>query len=247
MLYTAVWAHRGASAYAPENTMSAFLLARRLGADGVELDVHLTADGEVVVCHDADIKRTSNGTGLIEELTLSQLKEYDFGYAQAFGTRFKDERVPTLREVYAATVPYGVVVNVELKDTRPEIVEKVLALTKECGAEDAVIYSSFNHGYLKQLKSLAPTAPIAPLYGTVEEYTSLGTSLGATALHPAYGGVLADADYVKNAHAAGLRVHPYTPNGVAELTALTEMGVDAVITNYPDKAIEIRNKKLRRF
>ena len=91
MLYTAVWAHRGASAYAPENTMAAFLLARRLGADAVELDVHLTADGEVVVCHDNDIKRCSNGEGLIEDKTLEELLSYDFGYSALFGERFKGE------------------------------------------------------------------------------------------------------------------------------------------------------------
>jgi len=245
--YTAVWAHRGASAYAPESTIAAFLLACRLGADGIELDVHLTADGEVVVCHDADIKRTSTGKGVIEDKSLAKLKEADFGYPDAFGNRFKGQRIPTLREVYKAVTPYGVIINVELKDTRPQIVEKVLELEKECGVAGAVIYSSFNHGYLKQLKSLSPTAPVAPLFGTDRSYVSLGTGLKAAALHPAFGGVLADKDYVKNSHAAGLRVHPYTPNSETDLAALIEQGVDAVITNYPDIAIEIRNKKLRRF
>ena len=247
MLYTAVWAHRGASAYAPENTLAAFLLARRLGADGVELDVHLTKDGEVVVCHDADIKRTSNGEGLIEDKTYEELAGYDFGYSAVFGNRFSGERIPTLKEVYRATVPYGVIVNVELKATRPEIVKEVLSLEEECGVAGAVIYSSFVHEYLKELKELNPAAPVAPLYGTDPEFVTLGKELKATALHPAFGGVLADADYVKKAHAAGLRVHPYTPNSEDDLIALTEMGVDAVITNYPDRAIEIRNKKLRRF
>lgn len=247
MLYTAVWAHRGASAYAPENTMAAFLLARRLGADGIELDVHLTADGEVVVCHDNDIKRCSDGEGLIEEKTYAELLSYDFGYSAVFGNRFKGERIPTLREVYRAIVPYGVIVNVELKQTRPEIVKAVLGLEEECGAAGAVIYSSFVHSYLEEIKTLNPAAPVAPLFGTDPDYVNLGKSLKATALHPAFGGVLADSDYVKRSHDAGLRVHPYTPNSVDDLVALTEMGVDAVITNYPDVAIEIRNKKLRRF
>lgn len=247
MLYTAVWAHRGASAYAPENTLAAFLLARRLGADGVELDVHLTKDGEVVVCHDADIKRTSDGSGVIEDMTLEELYRYDFGYPDAFGNRFKGEYIPTLAEVYRAVLPFGVIINTELKKTRPEIVKAVLEVEEKCGAAGAVIYSSFEHDYLRELKSLNPAAPVAPLYGTDPEFVALGKELKATALHPAFGGVLADGDYVKKAHAAGLRVHPYTPNSEDDLIALTEMGVDAVITNYPDRAIEIRNKKLRRF
>lgn len=247
MLYTAVWAHRGASAYAPENTMAAFLLARRLGADAVELDVHLTADGEVVVCHDNDIKRCSNGEGLIEDKTLEELLSYDFGYSALFGERFKGEQIPTLKEVYRATVPYGVLVNVELKRSRPEIVKAVMELEKECGVAGAVIYSSFVHSYLEEIKELNPAAPVAPLFGTDPDYVNLGKGLKATALHPAFGGVLADKDYVKNSHRAGLRVHAYTPNSIDDLVALTEMGVDAVITNYPDVAIEIRNKKLRRF
>ncbi|MBQ3082276.1 MAG: glycerophosphodiester phosphodiesterase [Clostridia bacterium] len=247
MLYTAVWAHRGASAYAPENTMSAFLLACRLGADGIELDVHLTADGEVVVCHDANIKRTSDGKGVIEEMTLEELYRYDFGYPDVFGTRFKGEYIPTLKEVYRAVLPFGVIINTELKRTRPEIVKAVLQVEEECGAAGAVIYSSFEHDYLKELKALNPAAPVAPLYGTDGAFVELGKKLNATALHPAFGGVLADTEYVKKAHDAGLRVHPYTPNSIDDLTDLVEAGVDAVITNYPDRAIEIRNKKLRRF
>ncbi len=247
MLYTAVWAHRGASAYAPENTMAAFLLARRLGADAVELDVHLTADGVVVVCHDNNIKRCSDGEGLIEDMTYEELASFDFGYSALFGERFKGERIPTLAEVYRATVPYGVLVNVELKRSRPELVRAVMELEAECGVAGAVIYSSFEHSYLEEIKAINPAAPVAPLFGTDPQYVKLGKALKATALHPAFGGVLADGDYVKNSHGAGLRVHAYTPNRVEDLTALTELGVDAVITNYPDVAIEIRNKKLRRF
>lgn len=247
MLYTAVWAHRGASAYAPENTMSAFLLAQRLGADGVELDVHLTADGKVVVCHDADIKRTSNSSGLIEDMTYEELACLDFGYPDAFGSRFNGERIPLLEEVYRALIPYNMVINVELKRSHPELVDAVLKVEEECGAAGAVIYSSFVYEYIKELKAKNPAAPIAPLYKYDSKFVSLGEELKAIAVHPSYHDVLLDHDYVKKAHAANLRVHPYTPNDHETLFLLTEMGVDAVITNYPDRAIEIRNDKLRRF
>lgn len=247
MLYTAVWAHRGASAYAPENTMSAFLLAKRLGADGVELDVHLTSDGKVVVCHDSDIRRTSNGSGAIEDMTYAELADWDFGYPSVFGSCFEGERIPLLEEVYRALIPYGVVVNVELKRTSPGIVEKVLEVEEKCGAAGAVIYSSFVHAYLTELKAQNPAVPVAPLYKDEAEFVALGKRLKATALHPAYGGVLADGEYIHKAHLAGLRVNPYTVNDIETMTALVEMGADALITNYPDRAIEIRNYKLRRF
>ena len=247
MLYTAVWAHRGASAYAPENTMSAFLLAQKLGADGVELDVHLTCDGKVVVCHDADIKRTSNGSGLIEDMTYSELAEWDFGYSDVFGNRFGGERIPLLEEVYRALLPYDMVINVELKRSHPELVKAVLKVEEECGAAGAVIYSSFVYEYIKEIKAINPAAPIAPLYKYDSEFVELGKELNATAVHPSYHDVLSSTDYVRRAHQANLRVHPYTPNDHETLFTLTEMGVDAVITNYPDRAVEIRNNKLRRF
>lgn len=247
MQYTAAWAHRGASAYAPENTLAAFLLAKRLGADGVELDVHLTADGKVVVCHDGDVKRTSNGEGLIEEKTYDELLGYDFGYPTAFGKRFEGERIPLLEEVYRALIPCGMTVNVEIKKTRPEIVEEVLKVEKKCEATGLVIYSSFVYDYLKELKALSPDAPVAPLYGEDDRFVALGKELDACALHPAYTGVLADAGYIRAAHEAGLRVHPYTANSRDTISALVKMGADAVITNYPDRAIEIRNESLRRF
>ncbi|MBQ4647930.1 MAG: glycerophosphodiester phosphodiesterase [Clostridia bacterium] len=248
MTYTAVWAHRGASAYAPENTLSAFILSAKLGADGIELDVHLTKDGEVVVCHDSAINRTSNGEGVIEEMTLAELKQYSFGYPTAFGKRFEEERISTLAEVYEAILPKtDLIINVELKRTSEGIVDKVLELERKYDARSRVIYSSFVHEYLSELKEKSPESFVAPLYGDDPEYVSLGTALKATALHPSFAPVLADENYVANARAAGLRVHPYTPNSKEDLKALMDAGVDAVITNYPDRAIDIRTQILRRF
>lgn len=247
MNYTAVWAHRGASAYAPENTLSAFRLSALLGADGIELDVHLTKDGEVVVCHDAAINRTSDGEGVIEEMTLEELRQYSFGYPAAFRKRFEDEKIATLGEVYKAMLPTGLVINVELKRSLDGIVDKVLELEKQYGATGQVIYSSFVPEYLLELKDKDPDCVIAPLYGDDPEYLRLGEQFKALALHPSFAPVLANPDYVKNAHDAGLRVHPYTPNSAEDIKALMDAGVDAVITNYPDRAVDIRTNILRRF
>ena len=151
---TQVWAHRGASAYAPENTLEAFRLAAEMGADGVELDVQLSRDGELVVAHDETIDRVSNGTGYIKDYTLAQLKKLSFN---RLFLKFKDVRIPTLKEVYELLKPAGLTVNVELKTgiiLYPEIEEKVLALTASMGMEDRVIYSSFCHPSLVRLKEL---------------------------------------------------------------------------------------------
>lgn len=133
---TQIWAHRGASAYAPENTLEAFRLAAEMGADGVELDVQLSRDGELVVAHDETIDRVSNGTGYIKDYTLAQLKELSFN---RLFPAFKEARIPTLLEVYELLKPAGLTVNVELKTgiiLYPEIEEKVLALTASMGMED---------------------------------------------------------------------------------------------------------------
>ena len=154
---TQVWAHRGASAYAPENTLEAFRLAAEMGADGVELDVQLSRDGELVVAHDETIDRVSSGTGYIKDYTLAQLKKLSFN---RLFPKFKDARIPTLKEVYELLKPAGLTVNVELKTgiiLYPEIEEKILALTASMGMEDRVIYSSFCHPSLVRLKAVSYT------------------------------------------------------------------------------------------
>ena len=109
---TKVWAHRGASAYAPENTLEAFLLAAEQGADGVELDVQLTKDGEMVVVHDEEIDRVSDGSGFVKDYTLAELKNLNFNKTHL---EYQNVKIPTLREVYEALKPTGMTINVELK------------------------------------------------------------------------------------------------------------------------------------
>ena len=138
---TKVWAHRGASAYAPENTLEAFLLAAEQGADGVELDVQLTKDGEMVVVHDEEIDRVSDGSGFVKDYTLAELKILNFNKTHP---EYQDVKIPTLREVYEALKPTGMTINVELKTGifwYKDLEKKVLELTKEMEMEDRVIYS----------------------------------------------------------------------------------------------------------
>ena len=133
---TKVWAHRGASAYAPENTLEAFLLAAEQGADGVELDVQLTKDGEMVVVHDEEIDRVSDGSGFVKDYTLAELKTLNFNKTHP---EYQDVKIPTLHEVYEALKPTGMTINVELKTGifwYKDLEKKVLELTKEMEMED---------------------------------------------------------------------------------------------------------------
>lgn len=230
---TAVWAHRGASGYAPENTLAAFALAIEQGADGVELDVHLSADGEVVVCHDATVERTTSGTGRIADLTLAELQAFDAGGG---------ERIPLLAEVFELLRPSGLLVNVELKTDQEGdegIEQAVLDVIVAAGFDERTILSSFNHHSLKQAQKLAPEMPVGLLYvENLWEPGEYGSRFGAQALHP-YFPTLAMPGVVADAHARGLRVHPWTVNDQVAMAWQCELGVDAIITNFPDIALRV--------
>lgn len=240
---TKVWAHRGSSAYAPENTIEAFLLAAEQGADGVELDVQLTKDGEMVVVHDEEIDRVSDGSGLVKDYTLAELKNFHFNKTHP---EYENAKIPTLREVYEALKPTGMTINVELKTGifwYENLEEKVLALTKEMGMEDRVIYSSFNHYSIAKILELDPKASTGILYADViYDVVNYAKKIGTGALHPAtYHVQMADflQEYVKS----DVAVHVWTVNDKAEINRLMDAGVDAVITNYPDVAVACRRAK----
>ena len=142
---TLVWGHRGASGYAPENTMTAFEKAVELGADGIELDVQLTKDGELVVIHDETIDRVSGGSGWVKDFTYAKLIKHNFNRTHP---EYEHAQIPTLEEVYALIKPTDLTINVEIKTGvvfYPEIEERVLDLTERMGLTERVIFSSFNH------------------------------------------------------------------------------------------------------
>ena len=236
-----VWAHRGASAYAPENTLESFALAAQMRADGVELDVHLTKDGEVVVCHDEKIDRTSNGTGAIADMTYAQLLGFSFDNGME---KYAGAKLPTLRQVYELLEPAGLTVNVELKtdDIWYEgIEEKCLAIAAECGMTQRVIYSSFNHKSLQRLLALDPQAETGLLYYKPLEGgddSAYAVAQKAFAVHPHWKFCHIEG-YMPSMKAKGVRVHPWTVDDPDEMRALIDLGVDALITNKPDVALRV--------
>lgn len=233
---TKIWAHRGASAYAPENTLEAFELAAKMGADGVELDVHLSRDGALIVAHDDSVDRVSDGSGLIREMTLAQLKALDFG---ARFPAFRGARVPTLAEVFALLAPTGLTVNVELK-TSPfayaGIESQCVELAARMNMAARVIYSSFNHESLARVKALDASLPIGLLYSKSPEDTlAYARAQGAQAIHPYYP-LMYEGGLMERVRAAGILVHPWTVDDPDDMRILISMGADALITNKPDLA-----------
>lgn len=234
-----VFAHRGASHYAPENTLPAFALAAAQGADGIELDVHLSQDGELVVIHDETLDRTTDGTGLVRDHTLAQLQAL---CADNHMPGFADARIPTLREVLALVRPTPLLVNIELKTGvlwYEGIEQKALDLVREMGMADRVIWSSFNHYSIETVRQLAPEAETAYLYSDiicgVERYAA---AHGVRGLHPGLWNVKM-ADLLQRYLASALAVRVWTVNAAADLRWLLAAGAD-VITNDPPLALTVR-------
>ena len=236
-----IYGHRGASGYAPENTLEAFRLSMEMGADGFELDVHLSRDGELMVIHDPSVNRTTNGTGLVRELTLAQLKELD---ASCGKEAYRGAKIPTLGEVFDLIRDTHHLVNVEIKTDDffyPEIEEKCLALAREKGVEDRVFYSSFNHYTLMKLRQLKPDVKLGMLFGDIMvrpwEYAA---GLSVDYLHPMKMNIYVPG-FAEGAAAAGLGVNMWTINDAETMAQCLKTGV-GIITNYPDVAVSLRNK-----
>ncbi|PWK11346.1 glycerophosphodiester phosphodiesterase [Tumebacillus permanentifrigoris] len=227
-------AHRGASGYAPENTMEAFQVADLMGADGFEFDVQITRDGVPVVIHDELLNRTTNGRGYVHEHTLAELRALDAG--SWYDPSFAGERIPTLQEVIDA---FGnrMVLNIELKNSifpMPGLEERTLELIRRYQIEERVIVSSFHHGSMQKFHQLAPDISTGLLYDCVivgaVEYAK---RLGARALHPFFATI--KPQFLAEAHAAELAVNVWTVNEEEHMRLVANLGVDAIITNYPDR------------
>ena len=238
-------AHRGFHdnrSECPENSLPAFERAIQMGY-GIELDVQLTKDGEMVVVHDEEIDRVSDGSGFVKDYTLAELKILNFNKTHP---EYQDVKIPTLREVYEALKPTGMTINVELKTGifwYKDLEKKVLELTKEMEMEDRVIYSSFNHYSIAKILELDPKASTGILYADIiYDVVNYAKKIGTGALHPATFHVQM-ADFLQQYVESDLAVHVWTVNDKAEIERLMEAGVDAVITNYPDVAVSCRNAK----
>ena len=232
-----VWAHRGASGYAPENTLDAFQKAIDMGADGIELDVQLTKDGKVVVVHDEVIDRVSDGSGLVQDYTYEELKKFNFNKIHP---EYDREQIPTLEEVYRLIKPTDLVINVEMKTSNifyEGMEDKVLELTERYGMIDRVIISSFNHYTVRSMKEKCPQIKTGALYsdGTIGVVDYVADVVKADAVHPGWTKIFYP-NYLEDCRRRNMAVHVWTINREEDMRKCCEMGLDAIITNYPDVA-----------
>ncbi len=231
----AIFAHRGASAHAPENTLAAFELALQQGADGIELDVKLTADGHVVVFHDARLERTTDGAGRLAGKTLAELRSLDAG--RFFSEKFRGEKIPLLEEVFEV-IGKRALLNIELTNyTTPhdDLVARVCELVRRHALQENVLFSSFLPFNLSQAARLLPQAPrgLLALRGWAGAWArSFGFAFGDyAALHPHVAD--ANAQQVQRVHRLKRRIHVWTVNRAEDFQRLQAWGVDGIFTDDP--------------
>lgn len=242
-----VIAHRGASAYAPENTMPAFEKAVEMEAEMVELDVLISKDGVPVVFHDAKLDKKSNGSGLVSDYTLSELKKLDAG--SWFSEEFTGTKIPTLDEVLEFA-KYKISVNIEIKTEAVTnqynggVVQKSVELVKKHGMERYVIFSSFDYRAVKQVKTHAPEISAALLY---EERQSGGKSpvqltaeYKTDAFNCSYRQL--SKKWMKSLKKSGIPVFVYTVNEEKRMEKLIRQGVTGIFSDKPDILKEIAQK-----
>ncbi len=234
-----VIAHRGASMYAPENTIAAFDLAVEMGADAVELDTMLTADGIPIVIHDHSLGRTTNASGSVSSTTVAEIKLLDAG--SVFDDRFTGEKIPTLEEVFSA-VGKKILINVELKNYASpfdRLPEAVVDLVREKGLTDRVLLSSFNPIALIKAQRASPEIRRAALIGAGPKFVRvlLEAFTKYSAIHPEVS--LVNQEFVIKYHTAGQKVNVWTVNEESEMMKLLSIGVDGLITAVPDIAKKV--------
>ena len=254
-----LFAHRGGARIAPENTIEAFAAGLAAGADRLEMDVHATSDGHVVVLHDPTVDRTTDGTGPVREMTLAELHRLDAGARFAgdagdFPFRGRGVRVPTLAAVLEAFP--GVPLNVEIKQDEPHIEYAVLAVLDRFDARAQVLLAAEESTIMARIRTAAPdvltsfsAADVLEFVtawhgGTLDAYRPPGIALQ---IPPSFGETqLVTAESVAIAHGMGLEMHVWTIDDPAEMAALLDLGVDAIMTDVPPLAASLlRERGLR--
>jgi glycerophosphoryl diester phosphodiesterase len=246
------FAHQGGAKLAPANTLPAFHEAHDLGCDVLELDVHGTADGEIVVIHDDTVDRTTDGTGRVKDLTLAQLQALDAGYRfSPYGAhhpyRGKGVTIPTLREILEAFP--GARLNIEIKQAEPPIEEALVSLIREMDAADRVLVASVHDGVLQRFRRLEPGVATSASEKEVYMFVIgawlhltplLDPAFDALQVPPRSGSIpVVTRDVVEAAHSKNIQVHVWTIDEEAEMRRLLDLDVDAIMSDQPDLLMQI--------
>lgn len=234
-----IFAHRGFSGKYPENTMLAFEKAVEIGVDGIELDVHLTKDNEIVIIHDEDIKRTCDGEGLVKDMTLEELRKFDA--SATFRGVYGFCGIPTLREYFELVKDTPIITNIELKTgvyEYPTIEKRVIDMVREFGLSDKIIFSSFNHFTVKRCEEIAPEIKRGFLTGDwIYDFGKYTAERNVQCCHPWH--VSLSEEVIREMHEAGCEINTWTVNEYADIEKLSKWGVDSLIGNFPDRMIEV--------
>ncbi len=227
-----ICAHRGNSAYCPENTLAAIASAADLGVPMTEIDVRRTADGHVVLMHDESVDRTTDGSGRVAELSLAQIRGFDAGRWKA--SEFAGERVPTLAEALDLCRERGMFLCIEVK--QKGIVPEVLSLVQEGGMVEGAVIISFDFDTVVELREAAPTIPAGWLTADMEPSAVDAAISRVLSHHIAVISALhtcVTRDVVKRCRLRGITLYVWTIDDVAEARRYAEMGVDVIASNCP--------------
>lgn len=249
-----VMAHRGGAGLWPENTMYAFSRAVEMGVDVLEMDLHSTSDGALVIIHDDTLERTTNGTGRVNSLTLAQLKALDAGYRWSpdgggtFPYRGQGITVPTLQEVFSAFP--GMRFNIDIKQGQPALADSFCRMIRDHGTQSRVMVASFRPEALDEFRRDCPEVATSASAADVLAFMALKVEPPGAASRvplpqalqvPEYAGgrQVVTREFVEAAHQRHIEVHVWTINDEAVMRRMLDLGVDGIITDYPDRLLAL--------
>lgn len=238
-MQTKIVAHRGYSYCYPENTMLAFRKAVEMGCDGIELDVQLSRDGQVVIIHDEKLDRTTDGQGLVRDFTLAELRRLDAG--RAYHEQHGFWSIPTLREYFEYMHDKPLFTNIEMKNSiynYPSLAEKTLELISEFALEDRIQFSSFNHLSMVHCKKLAPNIPTGLLTSSwLVKPGAYTKAVGADFINGIYSAF--DSETLDEIRSAGVGCNAWTVDDPKHILLFMQADISSMITNRADLALEL--------
>lgn len=248
-----VIAHRGGRGLWPENTLYAFEKAAELGVDVLEMDIHSTSDGGLVAMHDDTVDRTTDGSGPIHDFTLAELKDLDAGYywtnddGETYPFRDQGITVPTLEEIFSSFPDHRL--NIEIKQVQPSIVEPFCQMIRDYGREETVLVGSFDAKTVKDFRDACPEVATSTTEPEVRNFFILNTLfLGELYQAPAEAFQVPEYSddlhivtgrFVSGAKSHNMDVHVWTVNEEEDMQRLLDLGVDGIITDYPDRLLDV--------
>ena len=252
-----VIAHRGGRSLGPESTLYTFRRAVEIGVDVLELDVQITKDGQLVILHDGTVDRTTNATGQVRNYSLAELKKLDAAYrwtpgnGRTYPLRNQQIKIPTLNEVFE-TFP-ETRINIEIKDAESDLIPSLCRSIRDFHMTEKVMVASFDAGALKRFRGICPEVATSAgsteailFYSLQKMYMEASYSPDAQALQvPEYLGDLqvVNRRFLEAAHARNMRVHVWTVNDIASMKRLLKLGVDGIMTDYPDRLMKLLNNR----